>query len=292
MCEEDRVVGEKDPKIWLWFLLLSIGVIGIMIAGYFIIQCQCGKPDGPGAFGDMFGVINALFSGLAFGGLIIALFFQRKELKIQHKELELTRSEMELTRGEVKGQKEVMTQQLSALKQQQFESTFFQMLTLLKEITDNITSYTSATRMGGTFMEILNSVGSKFHGMKSLGPAYHSKKEAIKVYDEFYNNNPSLLGPYFRTLYYIVKYVDESDFSNKDKYKYVRLVRAQLVSGNLGLLLLNCHTQKGEKFKPFIEKYALLKHTPDHFNYFDEGIVTDLKAGFEPSAFDSDLVDK
>lgn len=36
-----------------------------------------------GLFGDMFGAINALFSGLAFAGLIITFLLQREELKAQ-----------------------------------------------------------------------------------------------------------------------------------------------------------------------------------------------------------------
>ena len=36
----------------------------------------------PGSFGDMFGAINALFSGLAFAGIIYAILLQRKELSL------------------------------------------------------------------------------------------------------------------------------------------------------------------------------------------------------------------
>lgn len=48
-----------------------------------------------GTFGDMFGAINTLFSGLAFAGVIYAVFLQSKELKLQREELELTRNELE-----------------------------------------------------------------------------------------------------------------------------------------------------------------------------------------------------
>ncbi len=34
-----------------------------------------------GSFGDMFGAINALFSGLAFGGVVIAILLQRQEMR-------------------------------------------------------------------------------------------------------------------------------------------------------------------------------------------------------------------
>lgn len=53
-------------------------------------------PDWPtrGQFGDVFGGANALFSGLAFAGLIYTVLLQREELSLQRKELELTRQEM------------------------------------------------------------------------------------------------------------------------------------------------------------------------------------------------------
>jgi hypothetical protein len=43
-----------------------------------------------GQFGDLFGTVNALFSGLAFAGVIVALLLQQRELRFQL--AELTRS--------------------------------------------------------------------------------------------------------------------------------------------------------------------------------------------------------
>ena len=50
-----------------------------------------------GTFGDMFGALNALFAGLAFAGLIVAILLQREELKLQR--LELTETRKELSRA-------------------------------------------------------------------------------------------------------------------------------------------------------------------------------------------------
>lgn len=47
-----------------------------------------------GTFGDMFGAVNALFSGLAFAGLIITLIMQHEELGLQRKELAQTNEEL------------------------------------------------------------------------------------------------------------------------------------------------------------------------------------------------------
>jgi hypothetical protein len=47
-----------------------------------------------GQFGDMFGAANALFSALAFGGVIVTVLLQREELALQRQELEDTRKEL------------------------------------------------------------------------------------------------------------------------------------------------------------------------------------------------------
>lgn len=47
-----------------------------------------------GTFGDMFGAINALFSGLAFATLIYTIHLQRYELGLQRIELVRTREEL------------------------------------------------------------------------------------------------------------------------------------------------------------------------------------------------------
>ncbi|MEH2623879.1 hypothetical protein V1292_001934 [Bradyrhizobium sp. AZCC 1719] len=50
-----------------------------------------------GQVGDLFGSINALFSGLAFAGVIFAILLQRQELALQRQELRDTRAEMKRT---------------------------------------------------------------------------------------------------------------------------------------------------------------------------------------------------
>ena len=86
-----------------------------------------------GTFGDMFGAVNSLFSGLAFAGVITAIILQMKELKLQ-------RTELKLTRNEIRGQKEQSEIQNQTLKLQQFENTFFQLLRFHNEIVELIDS--------------------------------------------------------------------------------------------------------------------------------------------------------
>ena len=56
-------------------------------------------------FGDSFGALNTLFTGLAFAGVVISLIFQKNELELQRKELELTREEFAISE---KSQQEII----------------------------------------------------------------------------------------------------------------------------------------------------------------------------------------
>lgn len=75
------------------YILFSAVVTIQVIAGYFIITSISSWSD-RGTFGDMFGAVNTLFSGLAFAGVIYAIYLQSKELELQRMELELTRNEL------------------------------------------------------------------------------------------------------------------------------------------------------------------------------------------------------
>ena len=57
-----------------------------------------------GQFGDLFGAVNALFSGLAFAGLFYTIYLQRQELALQRKELALQRLEMKGSREQLEYQ--------------------------------------------------------------------------------------------------------------------------------------------------------------------------------------------
>ena len=83
------------------FLPLAFGVIIIwLLGGYLIYRFSPGPGDpaltmDPGSFGDMFGSVNALFSGLAFAGVICTLLLQRRELQLQREENKQARKEFE-----------------------------------------------------------------------------------------------------------------------------------------------------------------------------------------------------
>lgn len=69
-----------------------------------------------GQAGDMFGAVNALFTGLAFAGLIVTLRTQQTQLEVQRTELSLQREELKLQREEMKGSRAELANQVAAQK--------------------------------------------------------------------------------------------------------------------------------------------------------------------------------
>lgn len=86
--------AEPNRSSWLPLLLIALAVIAIQVLGGVLIYRSFSTWSDRGTFGDMFGAVNALFSGLAFAGVIYAIFLQRQELALQRDELAATRVEL------------------------------------------------------------------------------------------------------------------------------------------------------------------------------------------------------
>jgi len=94
MATESNSGAESAFSINTFYIIavgvfLIWGIYGAVGAWYF-----SGTWSNKGQFGDMFGGLNSLFSGLAFAGVICAILMQKQELKLQREELENQRKEM------------------------------------------------------------------------------------------------------------------------------------------------------------------------------------------------------
>jgi hypothetical protein len=83
-----------------WFLthiVLPLAVVFTIVfiwwnyENWFLSEIQ--SQEKKGQHGDMFGGLNTLFSGLAFAGVLFAVFLQSRELSLQRQELIETRKE-------------------------------------------------------------------------------------------------------------------------------------------------------------------------------------------------------
>lgn len=234
------------------------GGIGIWLPPFLVGSVKAGS------FGDQFGAVNALFSGLAFAGVIYAVVLQSKELALQREELEQTRQVLREQKQQLENQNETM-------QQQRFENTFFQMVSLHNEIVDQLVL---KEMLGGArnlprsefkgrrcFVRLNQILIGELQEQKSISKKDKKYKSSAEIYEAFYDQYQYMIGHYFRNLYTIIKIIDQSTISNKRDF--TNIVRAQLSSNELTMLFYNCISPWGEKFKPLVEKYALLKTLPE-----------------------------
>ncbi len=117
----------KTNKIFF----ITTGLVISMFLSYAILLVYITWPiselsiNKAGVFGDSFGVLTSLFSGLAFSGLIWTIFLQRNDLKIQQEQLQHQLDEMENSR------KEMATQ--SRIQRAQFYATIAQLRVAAKQ---------------------------------------------------------------------------------------------------------------------------------------------------------------
>lgn len=231
-----------------------------------------------GVFGDKFGAVNALFSGLAFTGLIWTLILQRQDLALQRQEIEA---------------------QNITLNRQRFETTMFQLLGLHSSIVEKLVvkSYTGREAFA-FFIESMKSSVIEFrifHALKKLAPqeryelhtnrtlaesalpkldgneqkslisdaaaglnvikkfestddSYHASI-INSAYSKAHEQSRDGLSHYFRNLYHIFKYIDDASIDAVEKNRYARIVRAQLSDDELLSIFYNCVAIMDEEAK-------------------------------------------
>jgi hypothetical protein len=85
MPAEDKTTKDRNP--WLstvWFIAPFLLVLGLFLAFFFgLFPGVPGDTAVRGQFGDGFGVLNSLFTGLGFAGLLATIQLQQRQMKKQ-----------------------------------------------------------------------------------------------------------------------------------------------------------------------------------------------------------------
>jgi hypothetical protein len=294
----------KEPS-WRPFFIAVVAII-VILATYSVGIRYIGEDwTARGQFGDSYGAMNALFSGIAFAALVYTMILQKAELRLQRKELEETRSEIRAQRVQLEAQTQTFTQQ-------SFENTFFKLIELHHKIV-NSTDTKDALKSGDDLVhgrdcfdawcrifvyfchnkasnnsrdlalwDRVNGAKTHMEWLCEEMPEQFSQS-FLDVWEEQYVKHRSDLGHYFRNFYHIVKLVDSQfNLTSGQKQSYASILRAQLSSGEIGLLFYNGLPPRGSKFKPLIEQYALLKNLES-----DQLVLAKHRAEYHASAFGS-----
>ena len=247
------------------YRLFQAAVVAVLLV--LVINLFANKTSNFGEWGDFFGgVLNPLLTFLMFMGLLVTIVIQQTELR--ESRLELKRSA------------DALIEQSESLKKQNFESTFFQMLTIHNGIVNSIDLLKdgNVTRGRDCFNAFYTRLNKIYRENKGKANGKHSEESVVSLsYDLFWKDHQTELGHYYRYLYNIVRFVKETNFVDGP---YLRLVRAQLSDQELLLLFYNCVSKNGGNFTALVEEFSLLDNLP-RIRFLDKSHESMLK----PSAF-------
>lgn len=220
-------------------------------------------------WGDSFGVINALISAFGFTAVLATLIVQARAVADQAKDLH----------------------------RQRFESSFFELLGLMRELRENVTYQVSQkyidSRDRSNFrgptpagkISTLNFQSKLGHrsgirkGHDGIVAAvtelrYWAKKNSknsdprqnlVSSYDEFvYRRWESSFSPYFRIVYTILMRIrEDSVLSCEEKAQYSNLLRSQLTSHEITLLAINGLASVSKDLDDLLTEFRMLKYMPE-----------------------------
>lgn len=227
---------KKKPNLDFYIGLIVLCIIGTYIAywsylyyGFDDSSQSILNRTRSGAFGDAFGVINALFSALACSGVVATLLYQRRDLSAQKEKSDM----------------------------QQFESQFYSRLSLQQNVVDRLDLLDTKTKVVvANGRDCLRSIYKSMQRIYDSALKTRTHENALsKSYGVIWNHFHSDLGVYLRSLYSVLKFLSDSGYS--DKAKLGAVVRSLLSDFELALIFYNCLTAKGENFKKYADEFQL-----------------------------------
>jgi hypothetical protein len=216
-----------------WIVIILGAVLLSFALSPFLVRHWSGSGslswEEAGAFGDSFGAFNALFSGLGFVLVVVALLIQQRELREQQRQIQT----------------------------QQFEHSFFELLKLHHEIVGNYKAYIAMFGKEFYGRDGFQRVRALIQEKAPSPPMNDTTQQAFDAFFQSICLSPSCyLGHYFRNLYQIVRFVEDAEMGDKDQRRYAAILKAQLSDDELALLFYDGLSDYGRMtFKPLLEKY-------------------------------------
>lgn len=218
-----------------------------------------GSADGLAILGGMLQGTTGVLWSLA-GLMLVYVAFLGQQLAILHQ-----KEDLRLTREALKDQRREMETQTELFDNQQFETTFFTLLSSHQELVTNSEIETAdGTKRGpSAFAAVLARLRARFVAAREAAPDADSLETAKQCYLEEFLQFEQTLGPYFHSLFHILKFVDTRPLPidrAPERRRYTNYVRARLSYSELVLLFYSGISHTGAGMKALIERYAVLKH--------------------------------
>lgn len=180
-------------------------------------------------------------------------------------------------------------------KCQQFESTFFNLLEQQQSLREQLECeigdehYQSFSYLKHMREELSDALACLNYRMEeiTIENKVFLKNIVNQLYLDFFLPNVSHLGHYYRHLYHIIKYVDDSNV--QDAKQYIDILQSQLSNDELYLLAINGISNYGRRnLLPLMDKYSLL----ENFNANDDMLIVKLMSIFYTNTKNKYLMSK
>lgn len=279
----------REHKPVVYILLLAIGLC-VALALFVWVHFKLGiktplvslkAPEALeywGQIGDFIGgILNPSFSFIAFVMLLYTL-------KVQSDELSEARKESQIARRQAKAALQLQALQTRIFERQSFESAFFGLLNSHIRILDSI-EFVAANGQVFTGHDAIVQLTRQYSLLNRLAKLPNQPRVIALIRANaraIFNQYQGEIGPYFRSLYHLLNYVDSygEDALNSplslphrprptswahhqalffEQRQYADMLSAQLSSAESDLIFLHCLTVHGKPLRHYVEKFSLLK---------------------------------
>jgi hypothetical protein len=195
----------ENPRLPL-LIFLSVGVLWLINLSLLFYKER-------GLFGDMFGAVNSLFSGLAFAGIIYSIRLQQKELSTQQEIMKQQKAEFAIQSREFTKQNEV-------LKIQQLENTFLNLLSSHHSFVKGLIIY--------------DHIGAELEGkdvfkyISNYIRAFLNKGQGVKNFNQEVVQKFEIITTYISSLDVLLQFLERADIKKADKLFYGSVLKSQI----------------------------------------------------------------
>lgn len=191
---------ETEGKSLKGFIIIALIVTVVWailgLAAYFFFSDW----EARGTFGDMFGSINVLFSGLALGAVVYTIHLQQQDLKIQREVQQIQLEDLKVQSRAAVSSAEQLAAQQQLLNYQICQDTVINLVGIKNRFIEDFSYDAGPTVKAGKVLP-------------------RQVKEGIEGFYEYYrfNKTPVRLRMYFDTFFYTLQFITDSNIDEKQK---------------------------------------------------------------------------
>ncbi|UKS30063.1 hypothetical protein LOZ80_14440 [Paenibacillus sp. HWE-109] len=232
---------KKKNDIWILCVFLLI-VFALWV--YTWLSLKGVNQEERGIFGDMFGGANALFSGMAFAGILYTIYLQRKDLAIQHDNLVLQQEAQKTQLEDLRIQSEALKKSAFQLEKQQQLMDY----QVAQETVITLISIKEKYVEGFCVPVIVPETGEeeKRYGKAALSVMYQANNRNIDPNQYDMTPENSDFKRYYDIIFYILNFIHDSNLSKNQKKILADILNIQISDSELILICKN-HDRSVEK---------------------------------------------